>query len=182
MAKVESSILDYWTETVRVLNSEGALLVSQDADGKPNPMTIGWGTLGTIWGKPIFTVLVRPSRYTYGLMETADDFTVNVAPRELMAAVAFCGRESGRDFDKFEHLNLTATPGKHVKSPIIEECVIHYECRVVHKHDLIPGNIAPEIVQGSYPKGDFHRVYYGEVLAVYADADAKDRITRPRVG
>jgi len=56
-------------ETLEVMGGRGLLLVSVDKDGKPNAMTIGWGTIGIIWGKPIFAVLVRPSRYTYGLIE-----------------------------------------------------------------------------------------------------------------
>ncbi len=178
MAKRDIYVLDYWPQTVQVLNNEGILLVSQDAEGKPNAMTIGWCTLGTIWGKPIMSVLVRPSRYTYGLMEVTNDFTVNVGSRELLSAVAFCGRESGRDVDKFDHLGLTAVPSQHVKSPIIGECVIHYECKVVHKHDLIPENLASEIVASAYPNGDFHRVYHGEVVAAYADEDACERISK----
>ena len=99
--KVEAGNFDYLNETLDVLGKPGLLLVSTDADGKPNAMTIGWGTVGIIWGKPIFVVLVRPSRYTYGLMEQTEDFTVNVPSAELREAVAFCGSKSGRDYDKF---------------------------------------------------------------------------------
>ena len=41
----------------------GILLTTSDA-GKVNTMTIGWGTLGIEWGKPIFVAYVRESRYT----------------------------------------------------------------------------------------------------------------------
>jgi len=178
MAKIEAKYTDYLQETIDVMGHGGILLAAQDTEGKPNAMTIGWGTIGIIWGKPIFIVLVRPSRYTYALIEDIDDFTVNVPPPGLKDEVLFCGTVSGRDHDKFAEKNLTALPGKRVKSPIIEECVIHYECKVVHKNDVIPDELAKEIRSGSYPSGDFHRLYFGEILAVYADDDALERLAR----
>ncbi len=174
--KIEASYTEYLEETLDKLGNPGLLLVSADADGKPNAMTIGWGTVGIIWGKPIFAVLVRPSRYTYGLMEQTNDFTVNVPSAELRKAVAFCGSKSGRDYDKFAELGMTAVPGKEVKSPIIDECVIHYECKVVHKNDVLKDKLTSEIVSGAYPEGDFHTIYYGEILSVYASPDARERL------
>jgi flavin reductase (DIM6/NTAB) family NADH-FMN oxidoreductase RutF len=135
-------------------------------------MTIGWGTIGIIWGKPIFVVLVRPSRYTHGLIEQMEDFTVNVPAADMADVVAFCGSASGRDHDKFAEKGLIAVPGRKVKSPIIDQCVIHYECKVVHKNDVLKDNLASEIISSAYPRGDFHTIYYGEILSVYASPDA----------
>jgi len=178
MPKIEAKYTDYLQETIDVMGHGGILLAAQDAEGKPNAMTIGWGTIGIIWSKPIFIVLVRPSRYTYDLIEGLNDFTVNVPPPELKDEVLFCGTVSGRDRDKFAEKKLTAVPGKMVKSPIIEECVIHYECKVVHKNDVIPDELAKAIVSSAYPKGDFHRLYFGEILKVYADDDARGRLAK----
>ena len=174
--KIEADYTEYLKETLDKLGNPGLLLVSVDADGKPNTMTIGWGTVGIIWGKPIFIVLVRPSRYTHGLMELTDDFTVNVPSAELRKAVAFCGSASGRDHDKFAEMKMTAVPGKKVKSPIIDECVIHYECKVVHKNNVLKEKLASEIISSAYPEGDFHTIYYGEILSVYASPDAGEKL------
>jgi len=174
--KVEASYTEYLKETFDVMRKMGLLLVSTDAAGKPNAMTIGWGTVGIIWGKPIFIVLVRPSRYTHGLMEQTEDFTVNVPTTDLADAVAFCGSASGRDHDKFSEKGLVAVPGKKVKSPVIEQCVIHYECKVVHKNDVLKDKLASEIAASAYRAGDFHTIYYGEILSVYASPDAQERL------
>jgi len=174
--KVEASPIDYLEETIQKLKHPGLLLVSADADGKPNAMTIGWGTIGVIWGKPIFIVLVRPSRYTYKLMEQADDFTVNVPSADMGDVVAFCGSKSGRDYDKFAEKGLTAVPGRSVKSPIIDQCVIHYECKVVHKNDVLKDKLAEKIISSAYASGDFHTIYYGEILSVYASPDAREKL------
>ena len=178
MAKVESSYTEYLLETHKMLRHGGLLLASADAQGNPNAMTIGWGTVGISWNRPVFCVLVRPATYTYGLIEIANDFTVNVPTPELKNEVLYFGTVSGRDEGKFKAKRLTATPGRMVKSPIVEECVIHYECKVVHKSDVLPDALAEEIRDGIYRHRNisFHRIYFGEILAVYADADAKERL------
>lgn len=176
MPKVEAHYLEYAKETIEVMTNEGLMLACADKAGKANAMAIGWGAIGAIWGKPMFVVLVRPSRYTYELMEQLDDFTVNVPPRELAEVVTYFGTVSGRHHDKFEEKGLTAVPARTVKSPIIEECVIHYECKVVHKNDVVPENLARDILTGAYPNDDFHRVYFGEILAVSADENARSRL------
>ncbi len=179
MPKQEVELTDLWPQTLYALEHEGALLVAAGKDGKPNAMTIGWGTVGNIWGRRIFLVLVRPSRHTYGLMEEAEDFTVNVLPEERAEDARFCGTASGRDYDKLQHCGLTAEAARCVRSPILREGIIHYECRIVHHNDVIPAHLAPEVREGCYPQGDFHRIYFGEILAVTADPDAKQRASGP---
>ena len=60
MAKVKIDYKEVFAETMERMCDDGLLLVSQGKDNKPNIMTIGWGTIGSIWGKPTFIVLVRP--------------------------------------------------------------------------------------------------------------------------
>jgi len=156
-------------KTLDTLTSGGLLLAATKKSGESNTMTIGWGTVGIIWGKKVFAVLVRPSRYTYEFIEEAGDFTVNVPTREIRRWVAFCGSRSGRTVDKFKEYNMTVSPGQRVSSITIDACPLVYECKVVHKNDVIPANLAPDIVSGSYPLGDFHRIYYGEIMGVFAN-------------
>ncbi len=178
MSKIEVNYTDYWKETLDVLSDEGALLVSVDENNKPNVMTIGWATLGRIWGKPILTVFVRPSRYTFGLIDKAGDFTVNVLPREMEDIAAFCGKFSGRDCDKFAAQGLIAVPSQYVKSPTIEQAVVSYECLVVHRNNVLQEELTPEIKARAYPQEDYHRIYFGDILGTYASADARERLTR----
>ena len=182
MAKDSIQYTDYFAETMLRMREDGLLLVGAMPDGTPNTMTIGWGTIGSIWGRPIFTVLVRPSRYTYDFMEANTDFTVNVPPttKDMSDIVAFCGTVSGKTTDKFKAMDLIATPGQKVNAPIIEQCVIHYECRTLQRNDLDPEAMVPDIRESAYGSGDYHRVYYGEILAAYADEDAADQINSRR--
>jgi len=84
-------------ETYERMTQEGILVASLDAGGRLNPMTIGWGLFGLIWGRPMFQVLVRPSRYTYGCFEHTGDYTVDVLPVERADVASRCGTTSGRD-------------------------------------------------------------------------------------
>ena len=168
---------DYFAQTIQRMREDGLLLVSTGPDGKPNVMTIGWGTIGCIWSRPVFIVLVRPSRYTYTRLEQVNDFTVNVPPREISSAVGHCGTVSGRNHAKFEEAHLTPIPSREVRSPIIKECVIHYECRILHRNDLVPDALTQAVREEFYSNGDFHRVYFGEIVAAYADEDASARLS-----
>jgi len=171
MSKIEVPFMKFAELTAKTMMSDGLLLCSLDKTGRPNAMAIGWGTIGAVWGKAMFIVLVRPSRYTYQCIEATGDFTVNVGDSALREIVMYCGTASGRDVDKFKEKSLTAVKGSKVKSPTIKECIINYECKVVHKNDVIPERLTDEIKESAYPMNDFHRVYFGEILAAYADED-----------
>jgi len=163
----------YLTETLTLLADPGLLLVSQGQDGVPNAMAIGWGTVGILWGRRIFTVLIRPSRYTFSRLAESDSFTINLPSPALYDAVTFCGTHSGRDVDKFAECNFTVEPSETVATPGIAEAPVIYECRIVHTTDVINASLDPQIVADAYPSGNFHRIYHGEVLAVRAQEDAR---------
>ena len=74
-----------------------------------NSMTIEWGSLGVAFKKPIFTVYVKPDRYTYQVMEKSDIFTVNFIERKLLKKFAIYGTKSGKDINKEEEA------GTHIK-------------------------------------------------------------------
>ncbi len=131
-------------------------------------MTIGWATSGVMWGRPVFVIGVRPSRYTYELIDFGTEFTVSVPMNQkLKQQLGFCGTASGRNQDKFEHCDITALEAQAVEVPVIEECGLHFECKVVAKHQLIDEFIDDTIKERYYPEGDFHMIFYGEILKCY---------------
>ncbi len=176
MPKVQAGPADYLPETISALAHPGLLLVSLDRNGRPNVMTIGWGSVGIYWAQPAFVVPVRRSRYTYRCIEATRDFTVNVLPRKLADLATFCGTVSGQDHDKFAEAKLTPSPALRVKSPIIEECVLHYECKAVHVNDLVPERLAADLMRSAYPRGDHHRFFFGQILAVRAEENLRRRL------
>lgn len=149
------------------LHKQGAFLTVKHGDST-NTMTISWGNIGFEWNKPIFTVLVRKSRYTYGLIEKSNEFTVSIPLSEnLKKELLYCGTKSGRDVDKFQQCNLKLEDGKSVGVPIIADCDIHYECKVVYKQEMNPELLDVSIKKSSYRDEDYHTIYYGEIVNCY---------------
>jgi len=153
---------DFLTQLVK-----GAFLTVKQ-DDFVNTMTIGWGNVGFIWNKPVMMVPVRYSRHTYKMIDTVDTFTVSVpVNKDLKEALAFCGTKSGRDFDKIKECNLTLSPGQLVDTPIISDCDLQVECRIVYKQAMEPGTLSSDIKEMKYPNGDYHVMYYGEIVKAY---------------
>ena len=172
MERKEIDFTEHYDAVVEAMTSRGLLLAAYDSSGRANAMAIGWGSLGSIWSMPMWIVLVRPSRYTYDCIEHSGCFTVNVAPPALAEAVTLCGTRSGRDGDKLADAGLTAEKARLVEAPALAECPIVYECQVVHRNDVVPAALAAEIQQSAYAAGDYHRVYFGRILAAAAAKNA----------
>ena len=164
----EVNLTDVTPEIINQLTQGGAFLTVALGD-KVNTMTVGWATLGRMWNKPVCVVPVRFSRYTRQLIEKAQSFTLSVPlGGSLKEALAYCGSKSGRDVDKYKECGLKQRPGTAVASPAIDGCDIVLECRIVHKQTLEPLNLAPEIKHKWYADNDYHILFYGEVVKVYA--------------
>ena len=166
--------VNVWQYASHITENIGkGILLTTCVDGKPNTMTIGWGTLGVQWGKPIFIAYVRQSRHTKTLLDQNGEFTVNIPMEQVdKNALAVCGTKSGRDMDKFAQLGLTAVAGRTVRVPAIKEFPLTLECKVIYKQDQELKSICPEALDRYYGKGtvnenDFHTAYYGEITAAY---------------
>lgn len=129
-----------------------AVMVSvADNEGKKNIITVAWaGTVCT--NPPMVSISVRPERYSYHMIEETGDFVINLTTEELAFATDYCGVKSGRDVDKFKMTKLTAEAADQVKAPLIKECPVNIECKVVKKEEL-----------GS------HHMFIAEVKAVHVD-------------
>ena len=148
--------------------SHGGVFLTTSHQGRDNTMTIGWGSIGYYWGKPIFTVVVRNSRHSFNLLENSGEFTVSIPlDGSMREELRLCGTSSGRDIDKFAAYNLKTQAGTQVKVPIITQCDLHYECRVVYKSAMDPNQLAVDLDQRWYPQRDYHTFYHGEILACY---------------
>lgn len=147
--------------------AKGAFLTTAYGD-ETNTMTISWGNLGIMWAKPVCTVMVRPSRHTYGIIEKAGEFTLSIPLDDSLAqALAICGSKSGRDLNKFAAANLTVQNGKVVNTPVISGPCLHLECRIVYRQDMEADSLLPELRQLKYATGDYHTFYAGEIVTAY---------------
>ena len=97
--------------------------------GEPNLITLAW--CGILCSEPpMVGISIRPSRYSWELLQALPEFVVNVPGEDLVRAVDLCGLVSGRDTNKFEAAELTPEPASKVKPPLVKECPINLECQV----------------------------------------------------
>lgn len=167
--KSECQLDDIFQVMQKKLSHEGLLLASSDTEDRMNVMTIGWGLVGRLWREPVYMVAVRPSRYTFNFIEATGEFSVNVPAEGMEDTVAYCGQASGRDHDKFRERGLTVISGMHVKSPLIQECIAHIECKVIGTSTVRPERISSSVQNSCYSAGDYHTLYYGRILTILKD-------------
>ncbi|MFA5007080.1 MAG: flavin reductase family protein [Candidatus Izemoplasmatales bacterium] len=149
------------------------VFLTASTDGKANTMIIGWGGPIMMWNRPMVVVFVRDIRATYPLIEKSGEFTVSVPLRDGLAdAIRFCGTKSGRDVDKFAACGLTPVAGRFVGAPVIGECDLHYECRIMYRQKLDQAAVPQAIKDRFYsnPANNAnHTVYYADILGCYVD-------------
>ena len=116
-----------------------------------NIITISWtGTINT--NPPMLYISIRPERHSYDIIKKSGEFVINLTNKKLAFATDWCGVKSGRDFNKFKEMKLTAIAATKVKAPMIVEAPINIECKVTQ---IIP--------LGS------HDMFIAEVVNIHAD-------------
>ncbi len=153
-------------ECLEATRGDGTILCATHGP-ESNGMTIGWITIGQAWGRPCCVVLVRPSRHTFTIMEKADTFTVNVLSPKYGDAINLFGTASGRDMNKFEKAGLTPVRGEVVESVYIKQADLVIECKTSFKQPMNKNLISADYVKECYEDGDYHTLYYGEIMAIH---------------
>lgn len=154
-------------------NLSHGILLSAKAGDRQNAMTVSWGTLGIDWGKPVFTVFVRDSRYTKGMLDANPVFTMSLPVGDYdKKIIALCGSKSGRDTDKLALAGLTPEPAEVNGVGGYKELPLTLECRIVYqqKQDaraISEANTERWYPRGIHPDGDYHTAYVGEIVAAY---------------
>lgn len=148
-------MIDTWIDFVPAV---AAMVTAVDKDGKPNilpliawavmsrfPFIIAIGVCHSHYTKNYFP------RYTNKLLKEVPEFVLNIPHAGLREAVSICGKWSGDKVDKFVEAGLTPQPSRIVRPPVIAECPVNYECKVIQS-----------VRVGS------HDVYFGETVAVHS--------------
>jgi len=154
-------------------SEQSLLLTSGDfAEGLAlafNTMTVGWGSLGTMWGRPFAQVVVRPIRYTYQFMERYDTFTLCAFPKDCRDALQLLGTKSGRDGDKIAEAGLTPIASTRIAAPGFAEAELIIECRKIYWDDLDPARFLDPRIERHYPQKAYHRIYFGQIVAIWGE-------------
>jgi flavin reductase (DIM6/NTAB) family NADH-FMN oxidoreductase RutF len=138
------------------------IVISMDRSGKANGMTAAWTTPLSI-SPPLVGVSISPRRYTYELVKSSGEFTINVLDRRYASQVHYVGTVSGRDRDKLAEAGFTLRKSKSVKPPHIGEALAVLEC----------------VVEKDVEAGD-HVFFIGRVVEAYAKPDVFDEVYRPK--
>jgi flavin reductase (DIM6/NTAB) family NADH-FMN oxidoreductase RutF len=130
-----------------------ALLVGANCDGKANFMAVGGGGAANA-EPPMIGVPIRHQQHTLGGMKQCESFSINTPSAGMVKEMDYCGIVSGRDRDKVKDCGFTIFYGKLENAPLIEECPINMECKIVHMLDLGTHSFVIGEVKGLYISDD----------------------------
>ena len=157
-----------------LFNNQWALVCAGTPE-RFNCCTVSWGSLGTLWSRPVVTVYLYPTRYTTQFVLAADTFTVSFFPPECRGALGILGSRSGRDGDKVAEAGLTPVPCG--ESVTFAEATTTFLCRKIYEGPFAKEGLAPDIrafysaKPRVFPPDDAgswepHWVFVGEVIDV----------------
>ena len=148
-----------WKPGTLIYPLPAALISCGSSPEDYNLFTVSW--MGTICSNPpMCYISVRKERHSYNIIKENGEFVINLTNEDLAFAADWCGVRSGKDYNKFEEMKLTAIPGQMVKAPIVQESPLCIECKV------------KEIIElGS------HDMFISDVINVQADSQYIDQET-----
>lgn len=144
--------------------SPAALVTSADREGRANIITLGEVFNISIREPVILGIAIAKPRHSHALISDTREYVVNLPTAAMVEVVDRCGSVSGRDVDKFEMLGLSALPAAKVSPPLVGECPVNVECRVIGIQEI----------------GD-HDLFLGEAVAEHVDESVLDEKGRIRV-
>jgi len=152
---VSESIADEW------------MLVTPGILGRWNTMTASWGGFGHLWSMDVAFVFVRPTRHTFGFMESEEGFTLSFLGEGGRKALNICGSTSGRDTDKAQAAGISPRAfqvGAGATARVaFDEAEFVVSCRKVYAQDIDPKAFIDRSIASAYPLTDYHRLYVGAI-------------------
>lgn len=125
-----------------------------------NILTVAWtGTIAS--DPPLCYVSIRKQRHSHEIICKNKEFVLNLTTEELAEKTDFCGVRSGKEVNKWKHLNLTPEKAQVVKAPLIAESPVNLECRVLEIKEF-----------------KSHDMFIAEVVAVNVNKDFMDENTQ----
>ena len=144
------------------------MLITAGTKERCNTMTASWGGLGILWGAPMATVYIRPQRYTKQFVDENESFTLSFFPEEYRKQLSLCGTKSGRDVDKVKECGFTVAEGAG-GAPYFEQAELVLVCRK-RMVQRMEENLIPPDVREKWYEGDFHTMYWGEIVEALVKA------------
>lgn len=156
------NVEDIQENTFKLIGKDWFLIAAGNAE-KYNPMTASWGGFGIMWHKPVAYTVIRNTRFTYDLVESSEFFTMSFFDEQYRKALAFCGKNSGREMDKIKETGLT--PITCDRGVYFEEAKLSMTCKRLFSQDYNPDSFLDSSIDDTfYPNKDYHRLYISEIV------------------
>ena len=127
--------------------------VCLDAQGKYNPITLGW-TMITSSHPLMMAISVGLTRHTVGAIRHGKEFVI-AFPSSMMASdVRFFGTRSGRDVDKLAACGTETEPAREIDGRLLSDAVANFEC----------------VLESQLRTGD-HVIFVGQVVCAHVNTD-----------
>ena len=104
------------------------VLVTTHDGRKDNVMTISWTMVLDF--SALFAMTTGPWNHSYAALQETRECVIAIPTVDLIDTAVGVGTCSGKDVDKFDKFGLTREKARHVRAPLIKECVANIECRV----------------------------------------------------
>jgi len=142
------------------------MLVTAEQEGRCNMMTASWGGIGIMWNKPVAFTFIRPQRYTFGMLENGDIFSLCILDDSYRDVLKLCGTKSGRDIDKVKETGLTINRINGV--PYFAESKTVLICKKLYSQNLSEEGLIEKSLTSNYNQEgtDWHKMYINEIVNV----------------
>lgn len=126
--------------TTRLYPMPTMLVAVRTGEGTANILTVAWG--GVVGGEPPMLALsIDSNHYSSAFIDQEGNLTVNIPRSAQVAGADYCGLVSGRqDPDKPGACGWTMVPSTRISSPLIAECPLNFECRIIRKVEAGEGS------------------------------------------
>jgi flavin reductase (DIM6/NTAB) family NADH-FMN oxidoreductase RutF len=114
------------------------VLVTTHDGRRNNVMTITWTMVLDFSGR--FAMTTGPWNHSYAALRETRDCVLAIPTADMIDVAVGVGTCSGADTDKFERFGLTPLQARHVRAPLIRECLANIECRVIdilERYDIV---------------------------------------------
>ncbi|PJA84377.1 MAG: hypothetical protein CO145_01290 [Candidatus Nealsonbacteria bacterium CG_4_9_14_3_um_filter_37_13] len=111
-------------------NPRQTILLTCRFQGKDNVMTLDWHT-PLSFEPMIYAVSIGKTRFSLNLVRKSKVFVVNFMSKDFEKEILFCGRHSGRNFDKFKETGLEKEEVETIHCPRIKQALGYLECQVI---------------------------------------------------
>jgi len=133
----------------RYMYPRPTLLVGANVDGKANFLAVGGGGVANA-EPPMIGVPIRHQRYTLKGIQQNLTFSINTPSIDLVRETDYCGITSGAKVDKVKVCQFKVFYGDLKTAPMIEQCPLNLECKVVQMLNLGSHSFVIGQVEGTY--------------------------------